>query len=64
MQVLLERPPTLQNTIINPRENNGVVPNIQSEMISAADLNYFIRLPDLTGRLTGFYTRFSKYYGY
>ncbi|MEM8928429.1 MAG: TonB-dependent receptor [Bacteroidota bacterium] len=56
----IQRPPTLQNTFINPRENNGVVPNIHSETVNTLDFNYFIRLPDLTGRLTGFYTRFQN----
>ncbi len=55
-----ERPPTLQNTFINPRENHGIVPNIQLETVSTVDLNYLIRLPDVTGRVTGFYTRFQN----
>ena len=53
-------PPVLQNVFINPRENNQVVPAIQSETISSIDANYFIRLPKLTGRLSGFYTRFQN----
>ncbi|NKI31461.1 TonB-dependent receptor [Croceivirga thetidis] len=57
---ILKRPPSLQNTFINPRENNLVVPDIQMETISAVDFSYFLRLPDLTGRLTGFYTRFQN----
>lgn len=57
---IIKRPPTLQNTFINPRENNEIVPNLQSETVTTLDLNYFIRLPDLTGRLTGFYTRFQN----
>ena len=57
---VMQRPPTLQNTFINPRENNEVVPKVQLEAITTADINYFIRLPDLTGRLTGFYTRFQN----
>ncbi|MDB4291970.1 TonB-dependent receptor [Maribacter sp.] len=52
--------PVLQNVFINPRENNQVVPNIQSETTSSADASYFIRLPKLTGRLSGFYTRFQN----
>ena len=56
----LTRPPVLQNVFVNPRENNGVIPHIQSETISTVDLNYFMRLPKLTGRLTGFYTRFQN----
>ncbi|WKX77742.1 hypothetical protein [Zobellia laminariae] len=57
----MKRPPVLQNVFINPRENNSVVPNIQSETNSTVDLNYFLRLPKLTGRLTGFYTRFQNH---
>ncbi|MCJ7468463.1 MAG: TonB-dependent receptor, partial [Maribacter sp.] len=57
---LLTRPPTLQNAFINPRENNLLVPGIQSETISAIDFNYLVRMPLLTGRLTGFYTRFQN----
>ncbi|MEZ4809636.1 MAG: TonB-dependent receptor [Allomuricauda sp.] len=56
----LERPPTLQNIFINPRENNEIVPDIQKETITTVDLGYFIRLPDLTGRISAFYTRFQN----
>ena len=55
----LDRAPVLQNAFINPRENNQVVPNIKSENISTTDINYFVRLPKLTGRVAGFYTRFQ-----
>ncbi len=57
---LLQRAPTLQNVFINPRENNQIVPDLQSEKINTADLSYLLRLPDITGRLTGFYTRFQN----
>ena len=50
----------MQNVFINPRENNQIVPEIQGETISTMDLNYFVRLPKLTGRITGFYTRFQN----
>ena len=56
----IKRPPTLQNVFINPRESNEFVPDIQSETISSVDVNYFIRLPDLIGRLSGFHTRFQN----
>ena len=56
----MTRPPVLQNTFINPRENNQIVPEIRSENISTIDVNYFIRLPKLTGRVSGFYTRFQN----
>ncbi|NNK74983.1 MAG: TonB-dependent receptor, partial [Maribacter sp.] len=55
-----DRPPVFQNVFINPRENNDIVNNLQNETISTVDANYFIRLPKLTGRLTGFYTRFQN----
>ena len=57
---LLDRAPVLQNIFINPRENNAIVPAIQNETILAFDTNYFISLPDLTGRISGFYTRFHN----
>ena len=56
----VNKSPVLQNTFISPRENNEVVPELQSETISTVDLNYLIRMPKLTGRLTGFYTRFQN----
>ena len=56
----LAKPPVYQNVFINPRENNQIVNNIQSEKITTTDLNYFIRLPNLTGRLSGYYTRFQN----
>ena len=56
----INQAPVLQNTFINPRERNGIVPNIQNETISTVDFNYFLRLPDLTGRLSTFYTRFQN----
>lgn len=56
----LSQSPVLQNVFINPRENNQVVPNIQEERINSFDLNYYMRLPKLTGRVTGFYTRFQN----
>ncbi len=54
------RAPVWQNIFINPRENHEIVPDLQNETISSVDINYFIRLPKLTGRFTGFYTRFQN----
>jgi len=56
----IDRAPVLQNVFINPRENNAIVPNINNETVSTIDANYFLRLPDLTGRLSTFYTRFQN----
>ncbi|MDF4203506.1 TonB-dependent receptor [Maribacter sp. SA7] len=57
---LINKAPVLQNVFINPRENNTIVPNLQSETITSVDANYFLRMPKLTGRFTGFYTRFQN----
>lgn len=57
---VVNKPPTLQNIFINPRENNDIVPEIQTEKITTIDLSYLIRLPDLTGRISAFYTRFQN----
>ncbi len=55
----LTKPPVMQHTYINPRENGQIVPEVRSETITSADINYFIRLPKLRGRITGFYTQFQ-----
>jgi len=55
----LTQAPLLQNSYVNPRERNEVVFNLQEEVITSLDVNYLLRLPKLTGRLTGFYTRFQ-----
>ncbi|AZQ60027.1 TonB-dependent receptor [Maribacter sp. MJ134] len=57
---LLNNAPLLQNVFVNPRESNEIVPNLQDERISSIDMNYFIRMPKLTGRFGGFYTRFQN----
>lgn len=57
---LIRRPPILQNIFINPRETNNIVPNSATEDIASVDVSYFGRLPDLTARITAFYTRFMN----
>ncbi|MFS4454598.1 carboxypeptidase-like regulatory domain-containing protein [Maribacter sp. 2304DJ31-5] len=56
----VKRAPVLQNVFVNPRESNTIVPDLRSETISTVDVSYFLRMPRLTGRLTGFYTRFQN----
>ncbi|UWX54773.1 hypothetical protein NYZ99_18510 [Maribacter litopenaei] len=55
----IKRAPLLQNVFVNPRESNAIVPNLRTENVSTLDVNYFLRLPNLTGRITGYYTRFQ-----
>ncbi len=54
------RPPLLKNHFINPREHNGLVENLLSPKISTLETNYVFRFPDVTGRLSGFYTRYQN----
>ncbi|SHG53505.1 carboxypeptidase-like regulatory domain-containing protein [Flagellimonas flava] len=55
----MQRPPTIQDMFTNPRENNNVVPDLQKVNITTVDANYYLRLPDVTGRISAFYTRFQ-----
>lgn len=55
----LKRPPVLQNVFINPRENNQIVPDLKQEVVTTSDINYYLRLPKLTARVTGFHSRFQ-----
>ncbi|RKR15016.1 hypothetical protein CLV91_1098 [Maribacter vaceletii] len=57
---LMNRPPTVQNLFINPRENNTIVGESTKEKITSVDLSYFASFPKLTGRVTGFHTRFQN----
>ena len=57
---LLDRPATLQNMFINPRENNHIVKNINKEKITTLDISYHLRLPKITARITGFQTHFQN----
>ncbi len=50
--------PLLKAVFINPRENDQEVPDTKKETITSADLSYLMRLPKLTARFSGFYTRF------
>lgn len=56
----LRRAPTLQNVFINPRENNQIVPDLNNEKVTTVDINYYLRLPKLTARFTGFHSRFQN----
>ncbi|MET1258720.1 TonB-dependent receptor [Flagellimonas sp. DF-77] len=55
-----ERPPLLQNAFVNPREQNEIVPGLQSETVNALEVGYDMRLPKLTGRIGAYHTRFQN----
>ena len=54
------RAPVVQNAFVNPRENNQIVPGLRSEQVNSLDVNYYLRLPQLTGRITGYHTTFQQ----
>ncbi len=54
------RPQVLANVFINPRENNKIVDKISDELVYGTDLTYRFDLPGLSGRITGYYTRFRQ----
>ena len=54
------RPQVLANVFINPRENNNIVDKISDELVYSTDLSYRFDLPSLSGRITGYYTRFRR----
>ncbi|UGU14202.1 TonB-dependent receptor [Sinomicrobium kalidii] len=54
----ISRPPTLQNSFVNPRENNETVKDITSETVLTGEASYLLRLPDLKVKLSGYYTQF------
>jgi hypothetical protein len=56
----IDRPPVMQHVYVNPRESSQRVKDIASETITTADINYYLRMPALVGRLTGYYTRFQN----
>jgi hypothetical protein len=51
-------PPLLKNSFQSPRTRNTITPNLSEENILSADLSYVLRAPFVTGRITGYYTRF------
>ncbi|MCD6543486.1 MAG: carboxypeptidase-like regulatory domain-containing protein [Flavobacteriaceae bacterium] len=46
------KPPTLQNSFSNARENNDIVIGLTDEKISAFDLSYNLRHPKINAKLT------------
>jgi hypothetical protein len=54
----LTRAPFFRYSYISPRTSNRLIPNLSSEKVLSADLNYNIRTPFVKARLTGYYTKF------
>ena len=55
---LATQPPLFRNSFLSPRTRNSITPNLGKETILSGDVSYILRSPAVTGRLTGYYTRF------
>ncbi len=52
--------PYARNAYVSPRTRDQLVPNLESTEIISADASYIFRLPNLKGRVTGFYTQINN----
>ena len=55
----LTKAPIIRNSFVNSRENNTVVPNLDSEKISSIEASYILRSSKVKARLTGYLTDFK-----
>ena len=52
--------PYARNAYVSPRTRDQIVPNLESTEIISGDIAYVFRLPNIKGRLTGFYTQINN----
>lgn len=57
---LMTNPPTSRNSYISPRIKATVLPNLESETITAGDINYVARFPGFKARITAYQTYISN----
>ena len=53
-------PPTLQNSFANPRQNNTVVQDLDSEQMYSVDATYRYRSPNFNFKVSGYFTQFRN----
>lgn len=53
-------PQSVRNTYVNIRNSNRLLPNIENELAYTADATYILRLPNVKGRLTGYFTQIEN----
>ncbi len=56
----LTKAPLIQNSFINSRENNVVVPDLHSEKITSAEVNYHFNSEKITSRITTYISDFKE----
>lgn len=55
----LTKAPTIRNTFENARQNNELINDLSSEVITTIDASYIFRSPIVKARITGFYSTFE-----
>ncbi|WP_431157242.1 carboxypeptidase regulatory-like domain-containing protein [Winogradskyella poriferorum] len=55
----LTKAPNIRNTFENARQNNELVNELNSEVITTVDASYIYRSPIVKARITGFYSTFE-----
>ncbi|MFN4233389.1 MAG: TonB-dependent receptor plug domain-containing protein [Bacteroidia bacterium] len=58
--LLMTKAPLPRTVFLSPRNRNLIVPNLQSEEIKSADINYIIRYARLRTRATLYYTEINN----
>lgn len=54
--MFVQKAPNFQSVFISPRTRNSYVDDLKSQNIYSAEASYLIRMPYLSGRVTGYYT--------
>ncbi len=54
----MTRAPYFDNAYVSPRTRDYLVEGLKSETITSFDVNYVIRMPYISGRVSGYYTKF------
>ncbi|WP_411894115.1 carboxypeptidase regulatory-like domain-containing protein [Winogradskyella sp. A2] len=55
----LTKAPSIRNTFENARQNNELINELNSEVITTVDASYIFRSPIIKARVTGFYSTFE-----
>lgn len=53
-------PQSVRNIYTNVRNSNRILPNIKNEVAYTTDASYILRLPNVKGRLTGYFTQIEN----
>ena len=57
--VYMTKAPSIRNTFENARQNNELINELNSEVITSIDASYIFRSPIVKARVTGFYSTFE-----